>query len=115
MASCQCIFYIIFDISVVKDFFVIVLIIVLQSRYILLTLQLTEAVGKVKVQKTQFDYYNYQPKDPDLDDECKYKKELPELPVEHRRHKSRRQNKSNVISFTNFSVRSPYRNLRFSK
>ena len=35
-------------------------------------LQLTEAVGKVKVQTTQFDYYNYQPKDPDLDDDGKY-------------------------------------------
>ncbi len=34
--------------------------------------QLTSAVGKVQIQKTQFDYYNYQPKDPDLDDpsEC---------------------------------------------
>ena len=31
-------------------------------------MQLTAAVGNVKVQKTQFDYYNYQPKDPDLDD-----------------------------------------------
>lgn len=39
---------------------------------LLYTLQLTEAVGKVKVQTTQFDYYNYQPKDPDLDDDGTY-------------------------------------------
>jgi hypothetical protein len=31
--------------------------------------ELTKAVGKVKVQKPQFDYYNYQPKDPDIDEE----------------------------------------------
>ena len=40
---------------------------VTHSDILLHILQLTEAVGKVKVQTTQFDYYNYQPKDPDLD------------------------------------------------
>ena len=29
--------------------------------------QLTIAVGDVKIQKPKFDYYNYQPKDPDTD------------------------------------------------
>ena len=39
--------------------------------FLLYLLQLTVAVGKVKVTKPQFDYLDYQPKDPDMDYDCK--------------------------------------------
>ena len=34
---------------------------------VLLFFQLTTAVGNVKVEKTQFDYYNFRPEEPDMD------------------------------------------------
>ena len=48
--------------------------------------QLTEAVGKVVVQKPQFDYYNYQSKDPDLDEECKYIRNIKSWDADAERH-----------------------------